>query len=586
MTKLKVRTPADLIAAVPFLIGFHPADSLVVAAVTGAKLAFAARIDLPEPGVPDLEAQARVLHLASLIVEQWPEAIALIGYGDSDRVTPSLLHLSQALTSAGLHIIDEFRVADGRYWSYRCTKQTCCPEDGRPCDPPDSVVAAEATFAGAVALPSRKDLEAQLAPVTGPDREAMDSADERALSRLLDLLPQAPLPDDGGLPQAPLPHDGGTVLSAEERCRSERLILRAGRTAVRSAERRYRSGGRLSDDEVAWLGYLLTSIPVRDYAWIRSGTDGWQIALWSDVVRRVAPQRVPAPASLLAFIAWRASRGALAAIAVERAREADPHYALAETMNATLYAAVPPSAVAGWPTPTGRPAPKEPGYACAEEEGHLAESGDSRPSHNEHEAVANEHEGVANEHEAAANEHEGVANEHETPPHARAHEAGSGEPDRPPKPTSVATVATVSPSDPAIRTTEQLDEVDHGTLPTEAVQRTSPGAEADQKALRGGEAEQGTPSGAEPGQGTPSGAEAEQRTPSGGKANQRMESDRGGAGAEGEMAGPSFREPDFTPRKTRTVRTEARSCGRPAWTAGHRTTSGGTAGRRTVRRRR
>ncbi|MEV6598957.1 DUF4192 domain-containing protein [Actinoplanes sp. NPDC051346] len=384
MTKLKVRTPAELIAAVPFLIGFHPTDSLVVAAVKDAKLAFAARIDLPEPGVPDLEARAPVLHLATLIVEQCPEAIALIGYGRSDRVTPSLLHLSDALKKAGVRIIDEFRVAGGRYWSYLCTNPTCCPEDGRPCDPPDSVLATEATFAGAVALPSRKDLEAQLAPVTGVERAAMDSADDRAMARLLDLLRQEPAQEGG--PAAPVEEgdvaapaeEGGAAAPADERSRCERLMLRAGRTAIRSAERRYRSGGRLSDEEVAWLGYLLTSLPVRDYAWIRSGTDDWQVALWSDMVRRVAPGRVPAPASLLAFIAWRAGMGALSAIAVERALEADQHYSLAVTMNATLYSAVSPSVVAGWPTPTGRPAPTEPGGAWPGEL-HRAESG-SNPS--------------------------------------------------------------------------------------------------------------------------------------------------------------------------------------------------------------
>lgn len=368
MTKLKVRTPADLISAVPFLIGFHPADSLVVAAVKGAQLAFAARIDLPEPGVPDLEARAPVLHLATLIAEQAPEGIVLIGYGESTRVTPSLLHLSRTLAAAGLRIIDEFRVTDGRYWSYLCTNPSCCPTEGTPCAPPDSLVATEATFAGAVALPSRKDLEAQLAPLTGDDRIAMGEADVRALNRMIELLQgeqgneRRPITNatttsaSAPGPSAPQ-HFALPVFdpSARPTGREERLKLRAGRIAVREAEHRYRTGGRLTDDEVAWLGLLLECLPVRDYAWIRSGMDDWQVTLWSDMVRRADPQRVPAPASLLAFIAWRTGRGPLASIAVDRALDADQTYALAAAINAALFLATPPSSVDGWPTPVGSP---------------------------------------------------------------------------------------------------------------------------------------------------------------------------------------------------------------------------------------
>ncbi|MFI7596489.1 DUF4192 domain-containing protein [Actinoplanes sp. NPDC049681] len=402
MTKLKVRTPAELISAVPFLIGFHPADSLVAAAVKGARLAFAARIDLPEPGVPDLEARAPVVHLATLIAEQAPEGIVLIGYGDSARVTPSLHHLSRALTSAGLRIIDEFRVAEGRFWSYLCTNPSCCPVEGTPCDPPDSVVATEATFAGAVALPSRKDLESQLAPVTGDDRTAMDEADVRAQRRMAELLkggrgkerpsPPPPITDAGASAPARVSSTATRHFtlslfdpsvfepSAQPLGWDERLRLRAGRIAVREAERRYRTGGRLTDDEVAWLGLLLESVAVRDYAWIRSGVDDWQAALWSDIVRRVHPQRVPAPASLLAFIAWRTGRGPLASIAVDRALDADPGCALACAINAALFLAIPPSSVDGWPMPVGSPARLPGGKTVACPETGQRRAGDKRPA--------------------------------------------------------------------------------------------------------------------------------------------------------------------------------------------------------------
>jgi hypothetical protein len=128
-----------------------------------------------------------------------------------------------------------------------------------------------------------------------------------------------------------------------------RGVRRAGRAAVRNAFRRQRAGGRLSDDEVAWLGVLLGHLPVRDYAWERVGEEDWQVRLWTDVLRRVEPGQVPPVACLLAFAAWRSGHGALAAVAVERARTQDPDYSMAGLLQEVLQYALPPSTVDDWP---------------------------------------------------------------------------------------------------------------------------------------------------------------------------------------------------------------------------------------------
>ena len=348
MTTLKVSSPAELISAVPFLIGFHPADSLTVVAMHGPRITFAVRIDLPEHSTPDEEARAAVLHLATVVLQQQAEAVSIIGYGDEPRVTPAVLRISDAFRKAGLTIVDELRVAHGRYWSYLCTDMTCCPAEGRPCEPPDSVVAAEATFAGAVALPNREALAEQLTPVTGDDREAMIAATARALLRLGGVL-WASL----GI-AAPVPEDSPDRAPDEDHFFA--LVRREGRLAVREAERRYRSGGRLTDDEAAWLGVLLLHIPVRDYAWTRTRTSDWEVALWSDLVRRVEPRFLPAPAGLLAFVSWRTGMGPLASVAVERALAEKDDYPLARLMHSALMTGLPPSALDGWPAVEGMPA--------------------------------------------------------------------------------------------------------------------------------------------------------------------------------------------------------------------------------------
>jgi hypothetical protein len=138
-------------------------------------------------------------------------------------------------------------------------------------------------------------------------------------------------------------------------------VRRAGRKAVREAERCYRSGGRLPDDEIAWLGLLLLHVPVRDYAWTRTRTEEWELGLWSDVVRRVEPAYVPAPASLLAFVAWRSGSGVLASVAVERALDEQGDYSLAMLVHQALVNGVHPAVMDGWPAVAGAPElPRDP----------------------------------------------------------------------------------------------------------------------------------------------------------------------------------------------------------------------------------
>ncbi|MFI7545970.1 DUF4192 family protein [Actinoplanes sp. NPDC049599] len=463
MTLLKVSSPAELISAVPFLVGFHPADSLIVVAMRAARIICAMRADLPARDAPEEEAKAAVLHLAKVVRQQQIEAVTIIGYGEEPRVTPAVLRLSKAFREAEVAIVDELRVTDGRHWSYLCEDPACCPPEGLVCEPAFSVVATEATYAGAVALPSREALAAQLESVTGDDREAMNTATARAVLRLAALAaerrpapdaeapadpapdaeePADPAPDaeepadfapaeeladpapaekpaeagpdevpgdagpvdgeppsttglrssrfhDGKAPQlvlvtsaddqpgptelgpgdviwsslgvaAPLPdnqpesaaEDAGLLTDAEH---FYALVRSAGRTAVREAECCYRAGGRLSDDDAAWLGVLLLHTPVRDYAWARTRTHEWELALWSDLMRRVEPRYLPAPAALLAFVAWRMGLGPLSSVAVERALDQKLDYSLAYLMQGVLAAGLPPSVLDGWPAVAGMP---------------------------------------------------------------------------------------------------------------------------------------------------------------------------------------------------------------------------------------
>jgi Domain of unknown function (DUF4192) len=320
-TTLVVRNSADLIAVLPFLMGYHPHETMALIGLRGGRLDFCGCFDLPPPDVDESDLRVEMKDMAATMLRQEPDRVVIVGYGPRDRITPLVLRMAEALQATGVLIDDALRVHEGRWWSYACDAHDCCPPEGTPCLPPDSVIAAEATYLGQVALPSRRDLVAQVSPLEGPARAAMIVATERARTRFDSLL-------EG---------DGAT-----------RRIRQAGRLAVREAEKRHRSGAVLTDGETAWLGVLLADRSVEDYAVDRTGPHEWRTGLWTDVLRRVEPIHVPAPACLLAFTAWQLGRGALARVAVDRALAVEPGHELAGMLHQLLGFAISPEILRRW----------------------------------------------------------------------------------------------------------------------------------------------------------------------------------------------------------------------------------------------
>jgi len=325
--RVRVGSAAGILAVVPHLLGFHPALSLVVLGIGGphARIRLAFRYDLPDP--PDELLTADIAaHAAGVLGRQHLSTAIIVGYGAGRTVTPVTDAVTPALRSAGIDVRDVLRVQDGRYWSYVCGDPGCCPPDGVPFDPAGHPAATALAAAGLTVRSDRAALAATLAPAPG-SAESISQATERALRRAGKLV------DDALATQG-----RGDVL---------RLVTEVGRRAVRAAVLRYRRGGELtSSDEIAWLGLTLTDLRVRDDAWARMDPefrDAHQ-RLWTDLVRKLPPEHVPAPAALLAFTAWQAGDGALASIAIERALEADPAYSMALLIADALHAGLPPSA--------------------------------------------------------------------------------------------------------------------------------------------------------------------------------------------------------------------------------------------------
>lgn len=325
--RIRVGSADGILAVVPHLLGFHPTASLVVLGIGGphARIRVTFRYDLPDP--PDERLAGDIAAHAAVVLGRQQLTMAIVaGYGGGDIVTPVMDVVAPALRAAAIEVRDMLRVQDGRYWSYLCRDLSCCPPDGVRFDPAGHPAATALAAAGLTARIDRAALAQTLAPATEAAEE-MSRAAERALDRVRGLIGDALV--------AP---GSGDVLQP---------VADAGRRAVRTAVGSYRRGGLVTDhDEIAWLGLTLTDLRVRDDAWARMDPafhDAHQ-RLWTDLVRQLPAEFVPAPAALLAFTAWQAGDGALASIAIERALAVDPAYSMALLIADALHAGLPPSA--------------------------------------------------------------------------------------------------------------------------------------------------------------------------------------------------------------------------------------------------
>jgi hypothetical protein len=326
LSRVRVSGPADILAVVPHLLGFHPQLSFVVIGAGGPRrrVEIGFRYDLPDP--PGAEAAAEIAdHAVAVLAQRGATTVIGIGYGPGPLVTPVADALAAAAVQRRLEIRELLRVEDSRYWSYLCANPACCPADGTVFDYPSHPAAAAMTVAGLAAYPDRAAVAATLAPLTGAAAWSMDQAIERACVKAQSLVDRAQRKGPGN----PL-----------------RLAITQGRRAVREAIGVYRGGGRITNlDTFAWLAVSLVHLAVRDDAWARMVPEHRQahLALWADIVRRADGPWLPAPASLLAFTAWQAGDGTLANIALDQALGADPGYSMALLLRDILAAGVPPS---------------------------------------------------------------------------------------------------------------------------------------------------------------------------------------------------------------------------------------------------
>lgn len=322
---LRIRGPADLMSAVPYLLGFHPEQSLVLIGLAGNRVVVTARMDLADLIQPELlehtvaaMANGGAMKFVCAIFDDTAPARARDG--DPLPWADAADDLAECVAEADAELDEVLLVGNNRLWSLTCTHEDCCPRAGRVLEPSDEV-AATATYAGLVALPDRAAVAGLLAPRPPAERARLIPAIERAERAAVDA-----------------------VLAGQARS-SQRSAQRAIFAAAREASSPGRSVA-VSDDQVVRFGTALRSIPTRDAMWlaIDSGRlDGRP--LWRELAARLPAPYDAAALFLFGWATWRDGGGALAGIAVERALESDPAYTAADLLAAALSQAVDPRAM-------------------------------------------------------------------------------------------------------------------------------------------------------------------------------------------------------------------------------------------------
>lgn len=335
-----LRGPADLAEVLPYLLGFHPDDSIVLLGLHGRRGRFGARL---RAGIP---AAARdwptaAAQLADGVVRgagpgPRPDAVAVFVCPDPrpgeraveamERLRPLAQRLRTACGALDVPVVEALCVVDGRWWSYTCPTTTCCPPEGTPLrDGGTSVMAAAAAFAGVRVHGSLRELEARFAPPPSLDVPGQLRAFQETCGALLPRM----------------------AAGTEEAAVKEETIALAG-----AALERFRAApasgddldgdahddGLLGADEAAAIILGLQDRATRDRAaeWMEGGEAMPALRLWRALARRCvgayADHAAP-PLTLAGWVAWAGGDETTARVALGLALRVDHLYTFARLLH-------------------------------------------------------------------------------------------------------------------------------------------------------------------------------------------------------------------------------------------------------------
>ncbi|WP_406062937.1 DUF4192 domain-containing protein [Streptomyces sp. NBC_01077] len=362
--QITLRGPAELADALPFVLGFHPTDSVVLVALHGEHGRFGGRVRLGIPRSPR-EWASTADHLAECLVEGGtrsgtrPDGIVVFlcqdpaagetGRRVMERLRPFAQRLRTACGALDIPVYEALCISDGLYFSYCCPDARCCAPDGTPLAlSGTSVMAAAAAYAGVQVRGSLRDMEGRFKPSGGPGEERQRAALDASAASIVPRI----LEDAEGK---------GREEVRETTLRLAREVLRrfanpkgeaspSGHTSSPTGPKSARvslagtAECDAADDALVEAGEAATLIlglqdrVTRDRAaeWM----EGWEgtaaLRLWRVLARRcVTPyqEHAAAPLTLAGWVAWSTGDEPIARVALGLALDADPEYVFARLLH-------------------------------------------------------------------------------------------------------------------------------------------------------------------------------------------------------------------------------------------------------------
>ncbi|MFF3449946.1 DUF4192 family protein [Streptomyces sp. NPDC002667] len=352
---MTLRTPAELADALPYLLGYRPDDSIVLVALHDrekrGRFGGRARLGIPAhaedwPSASDELARGLVkgserrgARPGSMVAYLCQEPRS----GESGRdVMERLRPLAQLLRTAcgrlDVPVIEALCISDGRFWTYTCPGQGCCPAEGTTMGlPGTSVLAAAATYAGLQVRGSLKDLTARFLPWESTaalgQEVALDTASMALVPRILGDDSRAAVAEE--------------TLALARRIR-DRFAAAFAVSGTRPSD--LRDDGLLDNDEAATLILGLQDRTTRDRAaqWMEGDEAAPALRLWRALSRRcVGPYRehAAAPLTLAGWVAWSMGDELEAREALAMALGADPDYLFARLLHQACNEGLDPESV-------------------------------------------------------------------------------------------------------------------------------------------------------------------------------------------------------------------------------------------------
>ncbi|MGW8954367.1 DUF4192 domain-containing protein [Streptomyces sp. NPDC055709] len=340
--QITLRGPAELADALPYMLGFHPTDSIVLVALHGDRGRFGGRLRLGIPDSPH-EWLPVAQHLAECLIEgserrgTRPDGIVVFlcrdpadgetGRAVMERLRPLAQWLRTSCGALDVPVQEALCISGGRFWSYSCPDSRCCPAEGTAMAMPGtSVMAAAAAYAGIQVRGSLREMEARLEPLRTPaaaDQErALDSAGASLVPRIL--------------------HGGSKEEVGAETLRlARRLMKRLGDRATLGVGPSTADAGDdklISHDEAAAVILGLQDRETRDLAaaWMEGPQAHRALRLWRALARRcVGPygEHAAAPLSLAGWVSWSTGDEPGARVALSLALRVDPEYVFARLLH-------------------------------------------------------------------------------------------------------------------------------------------------------------------------------------------------------------------------------------------------------------